>query len=251
MLKKIADDPLADKSLANIRLATMRLIGFAGFFGYSKLANIHLSDIEKNSSHLTIKVRESKGDQLREGDEVVIARAGSSHCPIAMLERYMEKAGITLGSEDFLFWGIIRGKIQTLRPTGNLSYTRFSELLKQKLQDLGFPPVEFSPHSLRSGGATAVAGAGIPDRIFKCHGCWKSENAKDGYVKNTLENRLSVTKNLGLGNNGMCLCAIIVISSLVEFVIIISVKYAFCVYCLLALMLHPLFETLVWFSYCI
>ena len=70
--------------------------------------------------------------------------------------------------------------------------------LKHKLKDLGFPPVEFSPHSLRSGGATAAAGTGIPDRIFKRHGCWKSENAKDGYVQDTLENRLSVTKNLGL-----------------------------------------------------
>ena len=110
----------------------------------------------------------------------------------------MEKAGITPGSEGFLFRGITSGKAQALRPTGNLSYTRFSELLKHKLKDLGFPPVEFSPHSLRSGGATAAAGAGIPDRIFKRHGRWKSENAKDGYVQDTLENRLSVTKNLGL-----------------------------------------------------
>ena len=89
------------------------------------------------------------------------------------------------------------GKVQALRPTGKFSYTRFSEL-KQKLKDLGFPPVEFSPHSLRSGGATAAAGAGVPDRIFKRHGRWKSENAKDEYVKDTLEKHLSVTKKLGL-----------------------------------------------------
>ena len=131
---------------------------------------------------------------MRQGDEVVIAKAGSAHCPVAMLEMYMEKVGITLGSKGFLFWGITSGKVQALRPTGNLSYTRFSELLKHKLKDLGFPPVGFSPHSLRSGGAKAAAGASIPDRIFKCHGRWKSENAKDGYVQDTLENRLSVTK---------------------------------------------------------
>ena len=107
----------------------------------------------------------------------------------------MEKAGISQGSEGFLFRGITSGKVQALRPTGKFSYTRFSELLKQKL---GFPSVEFSPHSLRSGGAMAAAGAGVPDRIFKRHGRWKSENAKDGYVKDTLEKRLSVTKKLGL-----------------------------------------------------
>ena len=61
MLKRIADDALEDKSLANIQLATMCLIGFAGFFQYSMLANIHLSDIEMNSSHFKIRVRESNG----------------------------------------------------------------------------------------------------------------------------------------------------------------------------------------------
>ena len=110
----------------------------------------------------------------------------------------MEKAGITLGSEGFLFRGITNGKAQAIRPTGNLSYTRFSELLKHRLKDLSFPPVEFSPHSLRSGGATAAAGAGIPDRIFKLHGRWKSENVKDGYVQDTLENQLSVDTIFGM-----------------------------------------------------
>ena len=38
-------------------------------------------------------------------------------------------------------------------------------------------------HSLRAGGATAVAGAGIYDRPFKRHGRWLSENAKDDNVK--------------------------------------------------------------------
>ena len=198
MLKTITEDALTDKSLASIRLATMCLIGFAGFLRYSELGNIRLSDIELNPSHLKIRITVSKTDQLRQGDELVIARTGASHRPVAMLEMYMGKAGIIPGGEGFLFRGITSGKVQTLRPTGNLSYTRFSELLKQKLRDLGFPPAEFSPHSLRSGGATAAAGAGIPDRIFKRHGRWKSENAKDGYVKDTLEKRLSVTKNLGL-----------------------------------------------------
>ena len=49
-----------------------------------------------------------------------------------------------------------------------------------------------------AGGATAAAVAGVPDRVFKKHGHWKSENAKDGYVEDSLEQGLSVTKNLGL-----------------------------------------------------
>ena len=98
-----------------------------------------------------------------------------------------------MGAEKYLFRGVTSEKIQTLRASSKLYYTRFAELLKQKLRDLGFPPVDFSPHSLRAGGATVVAAAGVPDRIFKCHSHWKPESAKDGYVKDTLEMRLSVT----------------------------------------------------------
>jgi len=62
----------------------------------------------------------------------------------------------------------------------------------------GFPAVDFGLHSLKAGGATAAAVAGVQDRLFKKHGRWKSENAKDGYIEDSLQQRLSVTKNLGL-----------------------------------------------------
>ena len=48
------------------------------------------------------------------------------------------------------------------------------------------------------GGASAAANAGVPDRWFKRHGRWRSGNAKDGYIKDSLENRLSVSKSIGL-----------------------------------------------------
>ena len=41
----------------------------------------------------------------------------------------------------------------------------------------------FGLHSLRAGGASAAANAGVPNWMFKRHGRWHSENGKDGYVK--------------------------------------------------------------------
>ena len=43
-----------------------------------------------------------------------------------------------------------------------------------------------------------MANAKVPDCLFKRHGRWKSEIAKDGYVKDSLDSRLEVSKNLGL-----------------------------------------------------
>ena len=44
-------------------------------------------------------------------------------------------------------------------------------------------------HSLTAGGATAAAGSGVPDTLFKRRGRWRSdlEMAKDGYVKDSVE----------------------------------------------------------------
>ena len=44
-------------------------------------------------------------------------------------------------------------------------------------------------HSLRSGGATAAANAGVPNRLFKLHGRWASESAKDEYGQDSLSSR--------------------------------------------------------------
>ena len=61
---------------------------------------------------------------------------------------------------------------------------------------LGFPSRLFGLDSLRSGGATAAANAGVNDRLFKRHGRWRTDKAKDGYVKDNLDVLLSVPKSL-------------------------------------------------------
>ena len=53
-------------------------------------------------------------------------------------------------------------------------------------------------HTVGAGGATAVANAGVPDILFKRHGRWKLESAKDGCVKDSVESLLEVSKNLGI-----------------------------------------------------
>ena len=63
------------------------------------------------------------------------------------------------------------------------------EAFKYIVQDIS----AIGTHSLRSGGATAAANAGIPDRLF-----WSSDSAKDGYVKDSLSSCLSLSKALGV-----------------------------------------------------
>ena len=111
----------------------------------------------------------------------------------------MSIAGVDPGSEQFLFRGIVTTRTgEKLCPSGGLSYSTLRELFKKKLSELGYSSEEFGLHSLRAGGASAAANAGVPDRLFKKHGRWKSENAKDGYIEDSLDARLSVFRQIGL-----------------------------------------------------
>ena len=56
----------------------------------------------------------------------------------------------------------------------------------------------FDLHSLQVGGASAAAQAGVPDQLFRQHGRWKSETAKDSFVEESKENHLSASKSWDL-----------------------------------------------------
>jgi integrase len=186
-------------SLADIRTLAICMLGFAGFFRYNEIANLKGSDVSILSDHMEIFVEASKTDQYRDGARVVIARTGSSTCPVGMLERYLDMAGVSCADDRLLFRGLTKTKNgYKLRESGGLSYSRIRELVLEQLLAIGLDKRLFGLHSLRSGGASAAAQAGVPDRLFKRHGRWRSEAAKDGYIKDKLVDRLSVSSLIGL-----------------------------------------------------
>ena len=63
---------------------------------------------------------------------------------------------------------------------------------------VGLSKLDYGLHSLRAGGASAAANAQISDRLFKRHGRWKSDKAKDGYIKDNILALLSVSLSLGI-----------------------------------------------------
>ena len=130
-----------------------------------------------------------------------IAKTDSITCPVNMLQSYIDAAHIDMDSDEFIFRQVSfckKSNSHVLRKSGKLSYTRVRELILEKLKLLGLDVSKFGVHSLRLGGATSAASAGVVDRLFKKHGRWKSENAKDGYVKEDVNAILSVSLNLGI-----------------------------------------------------
>ena len=146
-------------------------------------------------------IEKSKTDVYRDGNWVLIANGESKLCPASLLRLYLRKANLEdLQSPEFLFRAISKGKfVEKLRKTPkHISYSRVRELLLAALKKIGLNVKDYGTHSLRSGGATAAANADVPDRLFKRHGRWQSDKAKDGYVKDNVTRLLSVSRALGL-----------------------------------------------------
>ena len=181
----------------NCNLKDLRI----GFLRFSELASLKRSDISFFPSHVKLYLGKSNTDVYREGREVVISKTGTITGPVDMLDRYLKLAGTSENSVDYIFRSVSFCKSTDsykLRNSGQISYTRAREILLSALEAVGLEKRKFGLHSLRSGGATAAAAAGIDDRLFKKHGRWKSDKAKDGYVKENIDVRLSVSKKLGI-----------------------------------------------------
>ena len=185
---------------SEFRTICMCVLGYVGFLRFSELVNIKRSDVKFHELFMTIFIRKSKTDQHNKGSEVHIANTDTELCPSLLMKEYFTKFNIKDDSDDFIFRQLSyckKSDVFCLRNSGPISYTRARELLLHSLSQIGLDKKKFGLHSLRSGGATKAANSGVIDRIFKKHGRWKTESAKDGYVLENIEEKLSVTKNLG------------------------------------------------------
>jgi hypothetical protein len=174
------------------------LLGFAAFLRWDDIMHVDLEIIVFESDHMKLFIEKSKTDQLRHGHWVVVAKIGGPLCTVGALQRWMGMTGIKKGP---LLRRVSRGPKGTLVSNNALSYTTFLENMRQALVLAGLTSdeaAEFGTRCMRSGGASAAAEFGVPDRLRQKHGRWVSETVANGYVQDSLSQLLLVTRNLGL-----------------------------------------------------
>ena len=164
----------------------------------SKVAHLRDPELRKLAEGLPLRAVKAKASSTTERYSRVFQKSDSVSCPFHLLNRYVSAANLDLSSSLPFFRSLHFHKVTSsysLRSTG-MSYTRIREIVLQAFAGLGYPKHLFGLHSLRAGGASAAANAGVSDRLFKRHGRWRTDRAKDGYIKDSLESLLSVSKSL-------------------------------------------------------
>ena len=200
ILNKVYNGLYIEGNVLNQRTVCICLLAFAGFLRSSEVLNLKRNDIMFFDSYISIFIESSKTDKFREGAWVFIARTGTVLCPVLNLKKYLKWAKLEDESELYLFAQLSATKKGYKLRNSNkpLSYSNFRTLFLRAMKPFVEDVDKFCLHSLRAGGASAAANNGIPDRLFKRHGRWLSESAKDGFVKSSIEEKLRVSESLGL-----------------------------------------------------
>lgn len=154
------------------------VVGFAGAFRRSELANLNLSDITITNEGIRVVLRRSKTDQ--EGRGRVVGLPFGSHpatCPVRVLSRWIAIAEIETGP---LFRSIDRADNITDKPMSSKAVAR---AVKRAAKLAGMDPTTVSGHSLRSGFCTSAARAGATERCIARQTGHRSMAVLRGYIR--------------------------------------------------------------------
>ena len=189
-------------NLLELRNVCIFLLAYAEFFRIEEVLHIKYGDISFHSGYVISNLEVSKTDQLRKGNQVVIAESSNNDtCPVKIFKRYLshlESSPVDPSHYVFRALSKTRSGHTLVSINKPISYSSVRDYFKSTFKDIVPNIALFSTHSLRAGGASAAANAGVADRLFQRHERWKSVSAKNGYVEDSLESRLLVSKNLGI-----------------------------------------------------
>ena len=166
-----------------LQMACLIALGFTAFLHWDDLKDLRHHNLHMTSDHMSITLTKRKNNQFREGSVVLVACTGSSACPVSLTERFL-----LVGQHkesDYLFKKICHTKLGFSFRLHQMTYLRATELFKKQLKVTGFYPKQYGLHSLRAGGASSAAAVAIPDRLLMRQGGWRSQTAKNMYIKET------------------------------------------------------------------
>lgn len=193
IIQSVYDILSKDDSLSSVQTLALIVLGYAGFFRWDDLSNIYADELQCRKEYMAVFLEGRKNDQFSEGSWVVIARwASAPLCPVALTEELLRKGSHT--GHVKLFRKVTAGAAAERRYLrGTMTYGRARELMRESLERAGVSADKFGLHSLRSGGVSAAAAAGVPDRLIRRQGGWRSETSVLAYFKESLPNLKAVS----------------------------------------------------------
>lgn len=190
-IRKIAAE--CPKTAAGHRDRLLILLGFAGAFRRSELANLRVQDLTIYKDGVVVELPRSKTDQEGEGRKVGIARGERAFtCPLRALDTWLKLTAIKSGP---LLRPVSRGGKVLGR---GLHPDSIGRIVKIAAVRAGLDPRALAGHSLRSGLATQAAIAKCTDRDIMRQTGHRSVKTLQRYIRDARILQESPSSRLGL-----------------------------------------------------
>ena len=193
ILKRIGVNLCGSERLQDRLVLVVLFLGFSGILRWSDMSCICADDVLFRRDYMAVFIAKRKNDQMRKGHWVFVKRWKGQLCPVKFTERLIHCGGL-VGKAKLL--GRVRGSGANQYISGKMTYSRARELIRAVLVQAGVNASEYGLHSLRSGGASIAIAAGLPDRLVKRQGGWKSDSAMVNYFQESLPSLLRVSEAL-------------------------------------------------------
>jgi hypothetical protein len=182
------------------------VLAFAGLFRGDDVQHIDTSpDFMKfRDSHMEIFLCSSKGDQFADGCWVFISRVynddgtPSSYCPVVLMENLLVAGDYASSGYGPLVRRVAPGGAALRASLKPICASTLRATLLRLCIAAGVDTKGLGYHSLRIGGASAMANAGVPDRLIMVLGRWRSVSVFRTYARADLTALLAPSRGCGL-----------------------------------------------------
>ena len=167
-----------DDGLLGVRDRALLLVGYAGGFRRSELANLDAEDVTETEDGLVIRVRRSKTDPEGKGATVALPYgSAAATCPVRSYRAWISAAAITTGP---VFRAVDRhGRVAP----GRLDPGSIARVVKRAAGTAGLDPALYAGHSLRAGFATQAFLNGVAEVSIMRQTRHKSLNTVRKYIR--------------------------------------------------------------------
>lgn len=167
------------------------LIGIAGACRREELHKMCIEDIEQHGSVFVVNILNTKTNRPR---VFTIVGDGTVN-QITIIKKYIAlRPKKVPHNKLFLFYN--KGKC-SVQPVGIHTFAKMPKIIAEYLNLPDFNG--YSGHCFRRTSATLLADSGADLTTLKRHGGWRSSSVAEGYIEDSIENKIKIAKRIAVG----------------------------------------------------
>ena len=195
---KIINDIISQTNtdcLEELRNCLIVALSFCLLLRHNEISHLILDNFEESSDAYKILITKSKTDKFRNGSHVYLKKSTNSNSISSLFTKYLSKSGLSIGENHFLFFPLKKVKGAYFITNKILSYASYRDIVKKLISKIGLNPDDYGTHSMRSGGATALAPQTTEHELL-ITGRWSDPRSIRSYVEMSESSRLNISKAL-------------------------------------------------------